>query len=288
MQVEFALAHNMECNVASLDLKKAFNLLSRIVLRNTGAHFGVPDSVTVLHQSFLSGLQRHFRILNNVTRGVDSITGVPEGCGFSVCCMMQLNWLVTAKLQLEPRLSEQAQHFSYVDNWLFMSACGQKIRNSISVTEAFAAQAGYVISPGKTWISSTLKKVRNGFRTLQVAGARVSTPVFLSLYTQKVQRSPQALMAQEQALLARLLPGTLKSMSPRQLYICTFPTYPKSLRVAALSWIIPDMCQRDDTHQGRVVKRRGSTNSLKTPHQGEVTSARLTTQVQKDEITVAL
>ena len=31
---------------------------------------------------------------------------------------------------------------------------------------------------------------------------------FLSLYTQKVQRSPQALMAQEQALLARLLPGT--------------------------------------------------------------------------------
>ena len=66
--------------------------------------------------------------------------------------------------------------------------------------------------------------------------------VFLSLYTQKVQRSPQALMAQEQALLARLLPGTLKSMSPRQLYICTFPTYPKSLRVAALSWIIPDTC----------------------------------------------
>ena len=65
---------------------------------------------------------------------------------------------------------------------------------------------------------------------------------FLSLYTQKVQKSPQALMAQEQALLARLLPGTLKSMSPRQLYICTFPTYPKSLRVAALSWIIPDTC----------------------------------------------
>ena len=66
MQVEFALAHSLEFNVASL---KAFNLLSRIVLRSTGAHFGVPESVTVLHQSFLSGLRRHFRILNNVTRG---------------------------------------------------------------------------------------------------------------------------------------------------------------------------------------------------------------------------
>ena len=48
------------------------------------------------------------------------------------------------------------------------------------------------------------------------------------------------------------------------------------------------VCQRDDTHRGRMVKRRGSTNSLKAPHLGEVTSARWTTQVQKDEITDTL
>ena len=67
------------------------------------------------------------------------------------------------------------------------------------------------------------------------------------------------------------------------------PNLPK---VATSSCTLMDhprhVCQRDDTHQGRIVKRRGSTNSLKTPHQGEVTSARWTTQVQKDEITVAL
>ena len=177
LQVEFALGHNQQCNVASLDLKKAFNLLSRAVLRNTCPHFGVPDSVTALHQSFLGGLRRHFRIMNNVTQPIESTTGVPEGCGFSVCCVMQLNWIVTARLQEESRLCEKAQYFSYVDNWLFMSACHHKIRNSLAVTEAFASQAGYVISPGKTWVSSTSKKVRQSFGSFQVAGTRVSTPV---------------------------------------------------------------------------------------------------------------
>ena len=108
---------------------------------------------------------------------VDSTSGVPEGCGFSVCCMMQLNWLVTAKLHSESHLSDQACHFSYVDNWLFMSSCNQTIRNSLAVVEKFSAKAGYVISPGKTWVSSTSKKVRRGFQTLQVAGSAVSTPV---------------------------------------------------------------------------------------------------------------
>ena len=177
LQSELALVHGLECNVASLDLKKAFNLLSSTVLRATGAHFGVPSDVTTLHQSFLAGLRRHFRILNNVTQPVDSSTGVPEGCGFSVCCMMQLNWIVTAKLQLESRVCPQAQHFSYVDNWLFMSTCHHKVLNSLSLTEGFASQAGYVISPGKTWISSTSKKVRRSFQNLVIAGARVSTPV---------------------------------------------------------------------------------------------------------------
>ena len=77
--------------------------------------------------------------------------------------MMQPNWLVTAKPQAESRVSEQAQHFSYVDNWLFMSACGQKIRNSISVTEAFAAQAGYVISPGKPGFPVRIRRLGTVF-----------------------------------------------------------------------------------------------------------------------------
>ena len=69
-QVEHALSKNLECNVASLDLKKAFNLLSRVLLKETGAHFGVLMKVTTLHQSFLEGLRRHFRRLGNATKGV--------------------------------------------------------------------------------------------------------------------------------------------------------------------------------------------------------------------------
>ena len=50
------------------------------------------------------GLRRHFRIMNNVTKPIESTTGVPEGCGFSVCCMMQLNWIVTSRLQEESQI----------------------------------------------------------------------------------------------------------------------------------------------------------------------------------------
>ena len=66
---------------------------------------------------------------------------------------------------------------SYVDNWLFMNACSERTRNSLALTESFAPHVGYVISSRKTWISSTVNKIRNGFRGLQVARAGMSIPL---------------------------------------------------------------------------------------------------------------
>ena len=123
--LEHALHFNLECNVASVDLKKAFNLISRKILCTTGTHSGTPTEVVSLHRAFLDSLVRSFRVGRQITPGMKSSRGVPEGGGFSVCAMMQLNWILSAHLNNRAHVDEQAQFYNYVDNWLFMSSCAR-------------------------------------------------------------------------------------------------------------------------------------------------------------------
>ena len=105
MQLEYSLWFGPECNVASVDLKKAFNLISRVILCHTGTLSGVPSRVVHLHQAFL----RSFRVAQQIFPGMGSDRGVPEGCLFSVCAVLQLNWIMSAKLEADLSFNPNAQ-----------------------------------------------------------------------------------------------------------------------------------------------------------------------------------
>ena len=174
--LEHALHVNLECNVASVDLKKAFNLISRKILCTTGTHFGTPIEVVSLHQAFLDSLVRSFRVGRQITPGMKSSRGVPEGCGFS-CAMMQLNWIVSAHLNNRAQVDEQAQFYNYVDNWLFMSSMRQAVVNSLHEVYDFAPLASYRVSAGKTWASGTSNAARQYFHGLSIQDNSVLDPL---------------------------------------------------------------------------------------------------------------
>ena len=130
-QVEAALRKNQPLHVASLDLTKAFNLISRELLKLTSPRIGVPPDIVHLHSPFLGGLRRSFQVLRFVSPGQLSTQGVPEGCGFSVCCMLQLNWLMYARTVEAGSTQSMACMFSYVDSWLATSSVLQDVHSTL-------------------------------------------------------------------------------------------------------------------------------------------------------------
>ena len=173
-QVEAALIKNTALHVASLDLTKAFNLISRELLQVTSPRMGVPPEIVHLHLAFLRGLRRSFQVIRSISPGHTSTKGVPEGCGFSVCCMMQLNWLMYARTLEVGATQQVACLFSYVDNWLATSSVLQDVHTTLNLAHDFASKAGYVISPSKTWVGSTCPKSRKEITHWSFQGTRVN------------------------------------------------------------------------------------------------------------------
>ena len=66
---------------------KAFNLISRVILAQTGSKFGVPARVVDLHQAFLHDLTRSFRVAQQISPGIGLTAGFLRDAGFlSVRC----------------------------------------------------------------------------------------------------------------------------------------------------------------------------------------------------------
>ena len=98
---------------ASLDLHKAFNTLSRPLLKQMCMRLGLTD-VWMPYSNLLDRLERFFTIRQSWSEPIKSNTGVPEGCPLSVVMMMITTWAVTQHLHLA--FSGKAMS-SYVDDW---------------------------------------------------------------------------------------------------------------------------------------------------------------------------
>ena len=151
-------------SVISLDLTKAYNLLAREMLKRTNRTFGTPVEVIDSYFAFLDAVQRSFLVYGTLSDQQSSKTGVPEGCAFAVYNMLQLNWVVSTYLDMRQEEQSSVTFISYVDNWLLRSYHLGTLREAYNSVYLASEAFGFVISPGKTWASSTSKDLR---KTLQ-------------------------------------------------------------------------------------------------------------------------
>ena len=169
-QVEVALQQGTEFSVASLDLTKAYNLLSRPLLRTLAEFFGVPRHFTDTYMKFLENLRRHFRVHGDLSGPVTSTVGVPEGCAYAVYCMLQLNWLLVIDVEKQQIVQHSVVFINYVDNWLFTSYRSQLLHDVLQRVHHTSVQCNYRISHAKTWSSSTSASVRATMKTWNLQG----------------------------------------------------------------------------------------------------------------------
>ena len=169
-QIESALTSDEGFHLISLDLTKAYNLLSRVWIRQCSPRFGVPGALTEAYLSFLGSLQRRFKVHASLSEPVTSLVGVPEGCAYAVYNMLQLNWYTLVHVDKQQLIQSAVVFVNYVDNWLFHSNLEHALKHTIQEVHALAGFSNFRISKSKTWGSSTLPGVRSRMASWNFGG----------------------------------------------------------------------------------------------------------------------
>ena len=164
-QIESALAFEEGFHLVSLDLTKAYNLLSRIWIRECSSKFGVPPALSEAYLSFLNLLQRRFKVHGSLSEPVQSHVGVPEGCAYAVYNMLQLNWYTLIHVERQQATQSSVVFINYVDNWLFHSIQSHALEQSIRDVHSLAIWSNFRISGSKTWASSTCPGTRKSMNS---------------------------------------------------------------------------------------------------------------------------
>ena len=174
LQVEKGLCDGSAFHILSLDLTKAYNLLSRSLLQRTSGVVGIPPEVSTAYHSFLGGLRRSFKVLSGSSEPVLSTVGVPEGCAFAVYSMLQLNWLASIEVDRIQDTQATTVFLNYVDNWIFHDTVSSSLKQTVTQIHDLSTWANFRISPGKTWGSSTIPATRKDMSTWSFQGGSVS------------------------------------------------------------------------------------------------------------------
>ena len=95
----------------SMDLTKAFNVISRPVLQTLATRLGWPHEVLCSYMNFIGGLQRFWSVGGGIHGPVCSSWGVPEGDPIAVVTMVCVTVFISADLEL-----------THVDNWSFQAS----------------------------------------------------------------------------------------------------------------------------------------------------------------------
>ena len=116
--IEEGLLTNTAVCGSSIDLVKAYNLISRPVLMVIAERLGWPVQLRMAYSSFLCSLQRFFSVDGSLFGPCASSVGVPEGCPLAVTSMIAITWFVGGFLKTNMGLNLS----SYVDNWSVQSS----------------------------------------------------------------------------------------------------------------------------------------------------------------------
>ena len=110
--IEQALAQGTSLGGYSLDLIKAYNTFGRFAVGRVMMRLGMPEDLIHAWVCSLDRMIRYPTTQRCVSLGIQSTTGVPEGCSISVLFM-----LVTSALFHGWLRHEYIRPFAYADNW---------------------------------------------------------------------------------------------------------------------------------------------------------------------------
>ena len=154
--IEDAIKSNAVLGGYSLDLIKAFNTFARYPSAIIMHRLGVPWT---LLRSWLHSLDKLVRfpfVDGQISLGITSTTGVPEGCSISVLSMLALSCVFYFRT-----IRQHVFPFAYADNWSWMSKQQQAHLTAHRDVLAMTPALKLSIDHAKSWHWATTKQFRD-------------------------------------------------------------------------------------------------------------------------------
>ena len=160
---EVETAYQTEAPVSGFvaDLVKAFNTLPRLPTLHAARLMGVGHETVTGWAGALSSIRRHFAVRQSFSSGLDSSTGLPEGCGLSCLGMLILDELLHRWLAA---LSPDVCGLTFVDNWEVVVRQEQWLAPAYERLEKFVKMLDLQLDEKKTYFWSTSPCVRARLR----------------------------------------------------------------------------------------------------------------------------
>ena len=150
----------------SIDLSKAYNVISREVLELITNHLGWPREVRAAYSDFLSKLQRYFVINGDFSNAAVSSSGVPEGDPVAGIAMVVTTWFVSARLQGNGHPVMQ----SYVDNWAIQATNPPAVLSAVADVALSVDKIAMILARDKLVFYSNDENHRKILRSSTVEG----------------------------------------------------------------------------------------------------------------------
>ncbi len=175
--IERHIEHHDPLYMAFIDLKKAYDSVSRSLLMDILRAEGLPEKLVVLIERLYAKTSLKVRIKQEIGRGVDISTGVRQGCVISpVLFNLFLNFILKLiRPELEARgvklcyrigeslfkldkdglfeMNEWA--FAYADDLVLLSDEKEKLHQSLQIFDKAVTDAGMEMSVAKTKVMQT-------------------------------------------------------------------------------------------------------------------------------------
>ena len=160
--IERAITDDVPCAGMTLDLVKCYNLIPRLPILCIMSKLGIPTPYLVALRAMFNQLQRVLQIAGSVGSGSMSTTGVPEGCCFSIICMMSLSlWAAWTIEAVDPSVS----CIAYADNWEVIADCVAKLQHAIEALLGLIADLRMEVSDEKSWVWASHAEQRKQLRS---------------------------------------------------------------------------------------------------------------------------
>lgn len=153
LEIEDALQNNQKLQGMVLDLVKCYNAIPREPLYRILLRLGVNPNYVNAFKDMLRNMQRTFEINGGIDpKPWKTTTGIVEGCGVAVTCMLALGiWCDQVIKACEP----ESQSIMFADNWAVITNNLKQLQKIINQIVEFLDTLRMEMSPQKSWLWAT-------------------------------------------------------------------------------------------------------------------------------------
>eukprot|EP00438_Fugacium_kawagutii_P034103 Skav232063 [mRNA] locus=scaffold1641:153230:157003:- [translate_table: standard] len=154
---ESAVIDNKRMVGVVIDIIKCYNSIPREILLCLLAKLGVPPMILRAFRSMLNQLGRCFEVAGSCSTPQHTTTGIVEGCGFSVPCMLAIGVMFHHVLKSR---APNCDTVMYADNWAIYANTIEDLQTGLFALQDMMNQLQMKIAADKSWSWATKAKDR--------------------------------------------------------------------------------------------------------------------------------